>query len=72
MYLPRSHEGWEKANNFFQQHLVPLVISEFSADSKYKVLADGVFAYFSANIGTAKGDITEKGRSNSRLVWQDN
>ena len=71
--LPKSHEDWEKANHFFEQHLIPLVISELSVDSKYTVLAEGVFDYFSANFGSANGNPHHRQRQNkhqSRLAGQ--
>ena len=71
--LPLSDEDWEKANNFFQHNLVPRVISKLSADSKYAVLAEGVYQYFDGVFGSVKENQRRRERQNeqqSRLARQ--
>ena len=71
--LPLSDEDWEKANNFFQHNLVPRVISELSADSKYAVLAEGVYHFFDGVFRSVKENQRCRERQNkhqSRLARQ--
>ena len=54
LQLPNSEQGWEEANTYFGQELVPQVLQAPSADTKHAVLADGVYSYFANTFGTKR------------------
>ena len=64
--LPKSGDDWKKANVLFETDLVPRVLSESSVDSKYTVLAEGVYTYFETVYGSVKVRRRHRNRQSKR------
>ena len=52
LHLPNTQEGWEAANNYSYNSLVPAVLNASSISEKYSILTDGVCSYFESSCGT--------------------
>ena len=52
--LPKLGTDWAKANTFFEQSVVPRVLSELSVEAKYTTLVNGVYDYLADAHGTRR------------------
>ena len=52
LILPRTTEGWNAANEHFNNILVPAVLGASSLSEKYSILMDGIYAYFQSSYGS--------------------
>ena len=60
--LPRTSEGWEEADHYFSTTLVPAVIAESVLQEKYRILVEGVYAFFASAYGTRQIKVCKKRR----------
>ena len=52
--LPTSQQGWDEADAFLKDQLVPAVLHATCPEDKNRVLSEGIYNYFAEKYGTRK------------------
>jgi len=52
--LPTCQQGWEEADAFLKEQLVPAVLQAASPEDKNRVLSEGIYDYFAQKYGARK------------------
>ena len=52
LILPKTIEGWQEANKYFERSLAPAVMLATNPHEKHSVLIEGIYSYFASVCGT--------------------